>query len=283
MVSVTELFNRARGRLQSVMTEGEADAAARIIFEDVAGYGRNCLWMNGEREVLPSTEEKINCVVTQVEQGTPVQYAVGKALFMGNYFKVNRSTLIPRPETAGLVDIITDAYGSRSDLKVLDIGTGSGCIAVELAKALPFSEVTGWDISDEALATAAVNAKTLKAVVNFEKQDVLASELPTKEWDIIVSNPPYVLDSEKDSMEPHVLNYEPHSALFVPDSDPLRFYKAIAKYAAENLVTGGGLFFEINRDFAKEMKQLLESYGFANVQCLRDYKGNWRYASGIKK
>lgn len=282
MVTIANLFEEITRRLREVMTSGEADAAARIIFEDVAGYDRNYLWMNGDRSVLDTTVARITEAVRKVEQGMPVQYAVGKALFMGNYFEVNEATLIPRPETAGLVDLVTDTMGSRPDLRVLDVGTGSGCIAIELAKALPFSRVTGWDISDKAIAAASKNASNLKVKVAFERHDILSQSLPSTPWDVIVSNPPYIRESEKASMDRNVLDYEPVTALFVPDSDPLMFYKAITHYAAANLVPGGWLFFEINRDFSVEMVNLLENSGFTDVECEKDYKGNWRYTKACK-
>ena len=283
MANVSDLFSNVRCRLAKVMSSGEADAAARIIFEDVAGYDRNYLWVNGDRSVIPSIEQAILGVVNRVEQGTPVQYAVGKAMFMGNYFSVNEATLIPRPETAGLVDLITDSYASRSDLTVLDIGTGTGCIAIELEKALPFSRVVGWDISEKALQTATLNARNLHAAVTFVKQDALASSLPEATWDIIVSNPPYVLESEKSEMDANVLLHEPPTALFVPDADPFRFYKPISSYASKNLNQGGALFFEINQQFPEQVVALLQHDGFSNVEALRDYKGNWRFVRGFKQ
>lgn len=282
MITVSSLFEDIKHRFSRVMTPGEADAAARIVFEDVAGYNRNYLWMNGERSVLDSTRDLIEKVAGKVERGTPVQYAVGKALFMGNYFTVNESTLIPRPETAGLVDLVKDTVGNATDLRVLDVGTGSGCIAIELAKMLPFSVVTGWDISEKALDTARLNATALKVKVSFEEQDILAPELPRHEWDVIVSNPPYIRESEKADMDSNVLDYEPHSALFVPDDDPLVYYRAIAEYARKNLKTGGRLFFEINPTQYSGMLDLLGGLGFEDVEVLRDYRGNSRYAKARK-
>lgn len=282
MVTVTALFNSIKQRLGRVMTPCEAEASARIILEDVAGYDRNYLWVNGDRSVLDSTQALIEAAVAKVEQGTPVQYAVGKALFMGNFFSVNDSTLIPRPETAGLVDLVTDTLNGMSDLRVLDVGTGSGCIAIELAKTLPFSSVTGWDISEKALETARSNATSLKTKVTFEKQDILAQNLPQKHWNVIVSNPPYICESEKAQMDANVLEHEPHSALFVPDNDPLKFYKAIAVYAQSSLESGGWLFFEINQTQSEQMKKMLTDSGFVNVDVLRDFKGNWRYAKAQK-
>lgn len=282
-MTVASFFREVSARLSAAMGKGEGEAAARIIFEDAAGYDAKYIFMNGDREVLDFVRARINAVADRVVAGEPVQYAVGMAQFMGNNYEVNPSVLIPRPETAGLVDLITSAYGSRSDLRVLDIGTGSGCIALSLARALPFAQVTGTDISPDAVATARENAARLKVSASFEVADILAATPPPAPlYDIIVSNPPYICRSEAASMDPRVLDYEPHPALFVPDDSPLLFYKAIAAYAARALMPGGSLWFEINSRFPSEMTQLLTGYGFDKVQVLRDYRGLYRYASAIR-
>lgn len=278
-ISVAQFFKDTVARLTPSLGKGEGEAAARIIFEDVAGYDRKYIFVNGDREVLDFVQERINTAVEKVLGGEPVQYAVGKALFMGNNFAVTKAVLIPRPETAGLVDIITSDYNGRSDMRVLDIGTGSGCIAISLARALPFAAVTAIDISPEALKVAESNAKTLAVNVHFECTDILKASAPSSpSYDIIVSNPPYVCESEAKSIESRVLDYEPHTALFVPDGNPLLFYKAIAAYARKALVPGGRLYLEINSRFPKEMESLLQSEGFENIDIRRDYLGAYRYA-----
>lgn len=283
-MNVSGFFKAVKARLTSALgSEGEADAATRIIFEDVAGYDRKYLFINGEREMTDFMAGKIDAVVAKVEHGEPVQYAVGRARFMGNDYAVTPAVLIPRPETAGLVDAITDAFGNLSDLDVLDIGTGSGCIAIELARVLPFSRVTAFDISDDALDVARGNARRLGASVNFVHADILTAKAPGAPlYDIIVSNPPYICDSEKAEMDARVLDYEPASALFVPDSDPLRFYRAIAAYAKAALRPNGGLFFEINSLYYQQIGQMLTAEGFADVSVTRDYRGLYRYASARK-
>ena len=189
--------------------------------------------MNGDREMLPFTAEKIDRVADRVAAGEPVQYAVGKARFMGNDYRVTPAVLIPRPETAGLVDMICKEYDGRSDLRVLDIGTGSGCIAISLARALPFSSVTAFDISAEALAVARDNARSLGVSVDFRQTDILKAEPggDSRSFDIVVSNPPYICRSEAADMDARVLDHEPAQALFVPDDGPLLFYTAIGRYA----------------------------------------------------
>lgn len=282
-VTVADFFKTVKSQLASVFgSEGEADSAARILFEDLAGYDRKYLFMNGDREISEYMQERINAAVAKVKGGEPVQYAVGHARFMGNDFMVSPAVLIPRPETAGLVDAIVDDFGSRRDLDVLDIGTGSGCIAISLAKALPFSNVTGFDISADALAVAKENAQCLGVKVDFEQCDILGTEPPASHcYDIIVSNPPYVCASEKADMDARVLDYEPATALFVPDDDPLLFYRAIARYARAALRPGGALYFEINSRFPEQMRKLLTDEGFADVSVSRDYRGLYRYARAI--
>ncbi|MDE6467512.1 MAG: peptide chain release factor N(5)-glutamine methyltransferase, partial [Muribaculaceae bacterium] len=191
------------------------------------------------------------------------------------------SVLIPRPETAGLVALITDRYGCRPDLQVLDIGTGSGCIAISLARALPFCRIDAIDISAAALDIAQRNAAALKAKVNFIQSDILAAEPPRARYDIIVSNPPYIGESEKSDMDSRVLDHEPHGALFVPDNDPLLFYRTIARYGIKALKPGGRLYFEINSLYAVQMRDMLAAEGYSDIDVLRDYRGNYRFATAV--
>lgn len=281
MTTIRDYFRQTVGRLAPLGSE--AEDTARIIFEDVAGYDRNYIFVNGDREILDFTMQHISDAVERVLAGEPVQYVVGKARFMGMDFTVTQDVLIPRPETEGLVDMITDRWEGKSDLRVLDVCTGSGCIAVALSRALPFARVDGIDINDGALAVAKKNATNLHAGVDFRKADALslrASSAP--EYDIIVSNPPYVCESEKATMDDRVLSYEPALALFVPDSDPLKFYNAIADYARKALRPSGQLFFEINPRFAKEISEMLSAKGFTKVSIFRDYLGAERYAAATQ-
>lgn len=281
MTSIREYYRTVTARLAAALSsQGEAAAAVSIIFEDVAGYSKTFIFANGDREITDSMQSRIKSVADRVVAGEPVQYAVGKARFMGNDFIVTPDVLIPRPETAGLVDMIVDRWGGRSDLDVCDVGTGSGCIAISLARALPFADVRGIDVSTDALKVAENNAKALSVNVRFIQADIIKTPPPSSaEYDIIVSNPPYVCASEAKDIEPHVLDYEPHSALFVPDDNPLLFYKAIAAYARKALVPGGRLYFEINSRFPEEMRALLQGDGFENIDIRRDYLGAYRYAT----
>lgn len=281
MTTIRDYFRQTGGRLAPLGSE--AEDTARIIFEDVAGYDRNYIFVNGDREILDFTMRHISDAVERVLAGEPVQYVVGKARFMGMDFIVTPDVLIPRPETEGLVDMITDHWEGKNDLRVLDVCTGSGCIAIALSRALPFAQVEGTDISDDALAVAKKNATELHARVDFIKADALSlSEPSAPEYDVIVSNPPYVCVSEKASMDDRVLSYEPGLALFVPDNDPLKFYDAIAHYARKALRPSGQLFFEINPRFAKEISEMLSAKGFTGVGIFRDYLGAKRYATAIQ-
>ncbi len=213
--------------------------------------------------------------LARLAAGVPLQYVTGKSYFYDRLFSLNYATLIPRPETEELVSQVLNIIGSDSR-DVLDIGTGSGCIAISLALEAPQSQVSAWDVAAEAITKAQENANQLGAQVTFKQQDVFAWETDTKTWDIIVSNPPYVLDTEKAEMEAHVLDHEPHLALFVPDEDPLKFYRVIGDMAQARLKPGGYLCFEINRAFGAHNVAMAEAQGFENIQLLKDFHGNDR-------
>jgi release factor glutamine methyltransferase len=204
-----------------------------------------------------------------------LQYIVGSARFHGHRFKVTPAVLIPRTETEQLIDMIVDE-NPASDLRVLDMGTGSGCIAISLARALKFAQVDALDVSRDALAVARENAALLKVKVRFFESDMLSPQPPAR-YDIIVSNPPYVCWSERESMERNVLEHEPELALFVPDDDPLLFYRAIAHYAVKALNPSGELYFEINPLYVNEMKQMLSDEGFSHIEIRNDQFGKQRF------
>ena len=275
---VTELSAHLRNRLSSKFPASEAREMVNIIFENLKGWNVTNILVNGDRDVTDFIVGKANDAVDKILSDEPIQYVFGSAHFYGMTFKVNPSTLIPRQETAQLVDIIVKEWSSHDDLSVLDLGTGSGCIAIALARNLPFSKVTGVDISDDALEVARENGRILRTSVNFIHGDIL-SLAPEKEpkYDIIVSNPPYIADSEASSMEPNVLDHEPHSALFVPDANPLLFYNAIADYALTALKTGGKLYFEINPLFADELQKYMTDNGWKDAELERDMQKQYRF------
>lgn len=280
-MTIREIRTKLTEILAPHVGDAEAGAMASTIIEDVKGYKAIDVALYGHRELLPDTEQKMLGIAQRVADGEPLQYALGKAYFRGRMFAVTPATLIPRPETAGLVDMAVDRLKSRRDCRILDIGTGSGCIAISMALDLPFAEVVAVDISDGALDVARANAKALKAKVQFVHADALHLDdgpLAGLTFDAIISNPPYVLVSERKSMDSRVTDHEPPTALFVPDSQPLLFYRAIGQYAAKALAPGGWLFFEINPLCASNLADMLRGQGFDNIDILPDYKGNLRYA-----
>lgn len=249
-----------------------------VLMEDIMGWRAVDAVLYAEAELPEFMPRKLDEIATRLLNDEPLQLVMGSTVFHGHRFKVTRHTLIPRPETQQLVDMIIDE-NPFADLRVLDIGTGSGCIAVSLARGLKFASVTATDVSLEALAVAEENARALKARVRFEHCDILAAATPRQSsLDIIVSNPPYVTESEKASMMPNVLNYEPAEALFVPNDDPLLFYRAIARYAEAALTPHGKLYVELNQHYGDATCELLRQYGFV-AELRLDYKGNIRFAA----
>lgn len=280
MQTVKSIRNNIVERLTPHVGNAEAQAMARVILEDVAHVDRNKMIINPEYALEDETAARIDRIVCRVAAGEPLQYVLGEAMFMGMRLRVTPNTLIPRPETAGLVDMITDAYRDAKDLRIIDIGTGSGCIALALARALPYCRVVAADVSTEALAVAADNITALR-VTNVKCLNIDALCMPTPDeplYDIIVSNPPYVTEAERGDMDRRILDFEPATALFVPDDDPLRFYRAIAVYGIKALTAGGSLFFEINPLYATQLSEMLTTLGYTEVEIRRDYKGKLRYA-----
>ena len=256
--------------------EGEARAVARYLLE--VGYGLSMSdILCGAVEQLPQAELKEK--MQRLADGEPVQYIVGTAEFCGRRFHVAPGVLIPRPETAELCQWIIGE--TRGGLPILDIGTGSGCIAITLALDIPNAEVEAWDISLEALTIAHKNANTLNANVTFKEKDIIkcsiAPVLAEHKVSVIVSNPPYIVPSESSAMSDSVLNHEPNIALFTPEDDPLKFYRAISDYAKTALLPQGKLYFEINPLFAQQLEALLKEQGFGNITFKNDQYGKQRF------
>ena len=231
-------------------------------------------------------EEELKTIMERLLTGEPVQYVLGEAEFGGRHFLVDRRVLIPRPETYELCQLIIHSpfTSQSSPLRILDIGTGSGCIACTLAAELSDAAVTAWDVSEEALAVARENAVRTNVDVSFELCDVLTRSLSPSlrdTWDLIVSNPPYVCEQEREDMSPNVLRYEPPLALFVPDNDPLLFYRSIARYAAVALKPGGRLF-ELNPHYANDVVALLSDQGFTDISLQNDQYDKQRFVSACK-
>lgn len=236
-----------------------------------------------DTEVPTDKKQSLLKILEELKTGKPLQYVIGETEFYGLTFIVNRSVLIPRPETEELVEwILSDLRKPKisiEGLKIIDIGTGSGCIPISLKKNLPEAQLYALDISTEALGVSKQNAALNQTMVNFIQADILnlLNKQPSDEkFGIIVSNPPYVTDAEKKQMLPNVLQHEPHLALFVPDNDPLIFYKAIADFAIKHLDTTGSLYLEINENLGEETVQLLKQMGFKNIELRQDLSGKDR-------
>ena len=244
-----------------------------LVMEQRFGLSVTQVLLGKDKELSSDSIHELNLITERLLQGEPVQYILGKCEFHRHMFHVESGVLIPRPETSELVDHVIE--NAHTPSRILDIGTGSGCIGISLA--LCGHKVTALDISSKALSIAQDNAARLKANVRFIQEDILHPKDRQETWDIIVSNPPYIRMQESVSIERTVLDYEPHTALFVPDNDPLLFYRAIGTFSMKHLNNQGILWFEINRDLSEETCLLLESQGFCNVQAIKDSYQNFRF------
>ena len=271
-------INKLKQSLSPLYDSREMKAIIVLLFEEVCGLSRLDMLMNPNIVLSEEKSEILSCYAEMLAEGVPVQQVLGYEYFLGRRFEVNPDVLIPRPETAELVDwIVSEA---PIGVNVLDVGTGSGCIAISLAALINNSRVFAYDLSTKALKTAILNAERLNiSNVTFVHKDILESQNERFEhpnvdnFDIIVSNPPYIMHKEKSEMSANVLDYEPHLALFVPDSDPLLFYRAIGNYGLKNLRHGGRLYFEINAALGRETCQLLESLGYRDIILRKDLNG----------
>lgn len=276
-MTVKEVADKAYRSLAPRFGEGEARWMVRLMMEEYKNYSPVDMAVRGDFDAGENVERRIDETVGRLLNGEPIQYIFGKARFYGMNLKVTPDVLIPRPETEELVDLIVNDRGGERDLRVLDVCTGSGCIAIALARNLPFSEVDAVDISLEALAVARENASELKAAVSFKEGDALRMGADGAEYDIIVSNPPYIAEHERAEMDRNVLEHEPALALFVPDADPLRFYVAIARYALVALKEQGGLYFEINPLYASDLAGQMKAMGWSDVSILPDMQKKNRF------
>ncbi|MCB0466992.1 MAG: peptide chain release factor N(5)-glutamine methyltransferase [Aequorivita sp.] len=272
-----ELRTSFKIALSGLYPSEEIQSFFNILSEKYLNLSRIEIALNPERVISEEVSEKYQKALLRLKNYEPVQYIIGETEFYGLPFKVNKHTLIPRPETEELVEWIIDTSEFRiQDFGLLDIGTGSGCIAISLAKNLPDSKISALDISDEALKIARKNAEMNKVEVDFFQTDILNTKTLPKKYDVIVSNPPYVRELEKKQMQQNVLNYEPDSALYVKDDDPLLFYRVISQLAKKHLQPNGKLFFEINEYLADELTELLKSEDFKNIEVKKDIFGKNR-------
>ena len=274
-----ELSRELKRRLGAMYGAGEAGAMTSLIFHHLKGWDSTQLIINGDLPVSDRMLRHVGEILLRLENHEPIQYILGEARFYGMDLTVRPGVLIPRPETAELVDMIVDDFRDSCDMRILDIGTGSGAIAIALARNIPFAKVTAIDISPVALDIARENARRLHAVVDFIKADIFSYDPSPESLDIIVSNPPYIPEEEKKGMEANVLDHEPAEALFVPDSDPLVYYRRIGETGAEALVPGGRLYLEINPRFAGDICHMLEAQGYGDAEAHRDSFGRQRFVT----
>lgn len=297
-------YNQLWKRLTAIYNEREAQAIVRTVLDALFGMSLTDICLGKVTQLSADDTTRLEKIMQRLEKSEPVQYVLGAEWFAGRLFDVAPGVLIPRPETEDLVKWTCDEAKEKEKEdnskeergkeekevpkkgeeaphpSILDIGTGSGCIAITVALALPQARVTAWDISTDALAIAAGNAHRLGASVRFEHQDALSAPDDEERWDVIVSNPPYICDRERADMSDNVLSYEPELALFVPDSDPLLFYRAIARYASKALKPGGRLLFETNTAYAHEVAQVMANEGFTAIEVRNDCFGKPRMVKG---
>ena len=273
----------AKSELMLLYEENEIQSFFYLLCEHYLKMDRTSIILNPEYALSESELLKFNFAIKDLKKEKPIQYILGKTDFCGFSFQVNEHTLIPRPETEELVHWIYDEQKTEKSLQILDIGTGSGCIAISLAKLLPNANISAIDISSEALKIAKANNIQLDASVSFELMDILnPSKNLNSKFDLIVSNPPYVLESEKELMKTNVLDNEPAQALFVRDNDSLLFYRRILDFAQDNLLPKGKIYFEINEKKAKETVVLLEEYNYSNIDVRKDIFERQRMIRAIK-
>lgn len=278
---MNRIAKHIKENLGSYYPAGEVAAFTRIIVTEMLGIPQMTFFLKDNIELTHEQEATLADAIKRLQKYEPIQHIQGYSDFCGLRFKVTPATLIPRPETSELVEwVASEAIGNE---RILDIGTGSGCIAVSLANKLPDSKVTAWDISNEALAVATENSHSNGTVVTFEQVDILSYRPEENLFDIIVSNPPYIKENEKIAMHSNVLDWEPHTALFVPDSDPLLFYRTIAKKGLTLLKPSGTLYFEINRAHGAETVEMLAGLGYTGIELRKDFAENDRMIKATRK
>ena len=270
------IVNEIRNALREHYPDSEALALAKMLLVEAFGFSTLELYGGKDKEISGKRLDVLNEMIARLKKNEPIQYVIGAEVFCGWTFEVNENVLIPRPETQELVRWIETDWKSDAPCRILDVGTGSGCIAISLSKLLEGAEVEAWDISEGALRVARRNADRNEAQVLFRRVDVLKACTEDCRYDVIVSNPPYITESEKQDMEANVLEWEPHTALFVPDADPLLFYRRIAELGVSMLKEGGALYFEINRAYGEETVRMLEGLGYKQIELRKDNWGNDR-------
>lgn len=275
--TINDVFLAFRQELNDLYNNNETEALTLWVVSEIMELSKATIKAFPEKELTVLQQELSSSILMELKTGKPLQYILGYTEFYGLKFVVNPAVLIPRPETEELVEWILNSVDAAKNLSILDIGTGSGCIPISLKKHLPKSNISAIDISPEALQTAKINAELNEVDIAFTEADILKDIHPiTHNLQLIVSNPPYVTPADKAQMHLNVVNFEPHTALFVPQDDPLLFYKAIADFALANLSSGGLLFLEINESYGQKTTELLSRKGFKNIDVKKDLSGRDR-------
>lgn len=274
-----DITRQIRNELSDCYTANEITAITRILATELLGFKEYIFFLKEDVTPTKEQQELLKRALNELKKHKPIQHILGYEQFCGLKFKVNDSVLIPRPETSELVSWIIDNCNGNE--RILDIGTGSGCIAISLAHKMPKSRITAWDISTKALEVAIENSKTNNVNIHFEQCDILNYKPGEKKFEIIVSNPPYIKECEKAQMESNVLDWEPSIALFVPDNNPLLFYRTIAEKALDILTPGGFLFFEINRAHGTDVCNMLAELGYRDIEMRKDFADNDRMVKAI--
>ena len=282
-MKLVELRNIFEQELRLIYDTNEVRQHFAILCEEYFGYSPTEVVLRLEQTLSIADSNRFKNDLSRLKKHTPIQYIIGKVDFADVLINVNESVLIPRPETEELIHWILSIFPSHKSLQVLDMGTGSGCIALALKKARPNWNITAWDIDSDTLCLAKRNAKENDLEVDFQRVDILAQNLPNKAWDVIVSNPPYVPEALKKTTRAHVLNHEPHHAIFVPDHNPLCFFEHICVYAAQQLTRSGQLFFEGHAPLMGAVKTLLQQAGFYDIVLRNDFRANPRFIRASKQ
>jgi release factor glutamine methyltransferase len=281
-MTLSDILSQFKTELRDMYPENEIRNIGYLVAEQLLNYSKIDFHLKDKEAISPETAEKFSRTLDRLKNWEPVQYITGATEFYGLPFRVDRRVLIPRPETEELAEWIIRENSGKA-VRILDIGTGSGCIAISLAKNLPQAKVSACDISEDALALAGINAEINRAPVRFFPMDVLNGNVHVPEKvDVIVSNPPYVRHGEKSQMRRNLLDFEPEGALFVPDEDPLLFYRSIALLGRKYLADGGKLYLEINEQFPPEVSQVLDHTGYYGIEIRKDMAGKSRMIRGMK-
>ena len=276
------IVNEIREALRGIYPDSEALSLAKMLLVEAFGFSTLELYGGKDKEISGKRRDVLDKMLSRLQKNEPIQYVLGKETFCGLDFEVDSNVLIPRPETRELVEWIVADRKLDASCRILDIGTGSGCISISLAKFLSGAEVEAWDISEGALEVARRNAVRNAVEVLFRQQDVLYALPGDTRYDVIVSNPPYITEKEKLDMDANVLDWEPFTALFVPDADPLLFYRKIAELGLSMLGVGGTLYFEINRAYGQETVRMLEGLSYKQIELRKDGWGNDRMVKACK-